>query len=48
VESGDYPDGFIVDVFQDGYQFHGRVLRPAIVKVAVHPGGSPDFAPEGN
>lgn len=48
VESREYPDGFIVDVFQDGYQFHGRVLRPAIVKVAVHPGGSPDAGIEGN
>lgn len=48
VESAEYPDGLIVDVFQDGYQFHGRVLRPAIVKVAVHPGGDPDTATEGN
>ena len=39
VESRDLPDGFIVDVFQDGYIFHGRVLRPAIVRVAIHPGG---------
>jgi molecular chaperone GrpE len=37
VESGDNPDGFIVAVFQDGYTFHGRVLRPAIVRVSVHP-----------
>ena len=26
VESKDFPDGFIVDVFQDGYIFHGREL----------------------
>lgn len=37
LESIEYPDGFIVDVLQDGYIFHGRVLRPAIVRVAVHP-----------
>jgi molecular chaperone GrpE len=37
VESRDFPDGSIVDVLQDGYLFHGRVLRPAIVRVAVHP-----------
>lgn len=37
LESLEYPDGFIVDVLQDGYIFHGRVLRPAIVRVAVHP-----------
>jgi molecular chaperone GrpE len=36
-ESNEHPDGFILDVFQDGYSFHGRVLRPAIVRVVVHP-----------
>ncbi len=36
VESNDSPDGYIVDVFQDGYLFHGRVLRPAIVRVVVN------------
>jgi molecular chaperone GrpE len=47
VESRELPDGFIVDVFQDGYVFHGRVLRPAIVRVAIHPGGdSGSPAPE--
>ena len=38
-ESTEHPDGFILDVFQDGYLFHGRVLRPAIVRVVVHPAG---------
>ena len=37
VESEEFPDGSVVDVFQDGYLFHGRVVRPAIVRVAVHP-----------
>ena len=37
VETQDYPDGMVVGAFQDGYMFHGRVLRPAIVRVAVHP-----------
>jgi molecular chaperone GrpE len=41
VESHELPDGFIVDVFQDGYIFHGRVLRPAIVRVAIDPGSRP-------
>ena len=36
VESTEFPDGQIVDVFQDGYLFHGRVLRPAIVRVVVN------------
>jgi molecular chaperone GrpE len=37
-ESNDDPDGLILHVFQDGYMFHGRVLRPAIVRVVVHSG----------
>lgn len=43
LETEDYPDGSVVSVFQDGYLFHGRVLRPAIVRVAVNPkeGGKP-------
>jgi molecular chaperone GrpE len=40
VESMESPDGSVVAVFQDGYLFHGRVLRPAIVRVAVHPTGA--------
>jgi len=36
-ESNEHPDGFILHVFQDGYTFHGRVIRPAIVRVVVHP-----------
>lgn len=30
-------DGTVLQVFQPGYVFHGRVLRPAMVRVAVHP-----------
>jgi molecular chaperone GrpE len=37
-ESDEYPDGYILHVFQDGYMFHGRVLRPAIVRVVVNSG----------
>jgi molecular chaperone GrpE len=33
-------DGTILEVFQPGYVFHGRVLRPAMVRVAVHPAGA--------
>jgi len=36
-ETADYEDGTILQVFQPGYLFHGRVLRPAMVRVAVHP-----------
>lgn len=37
VETNEYADGTIVQVFQPGYAFHGRVLRAAMVRVAVHP-----------
>ena len=40
VESTEYPDGAIVEVLQDGYVYHGRVLRPSIVRVAIHPAGA--------
>jgi molecular chaperone GrpE len=36
-ETIDHADGTILQVFQPGYVFHGRVLRPAMVRVAVHP-----------
>jgi molecular chaperone GrpE len=36
-ETKDHEDGTILQVFQPGYVFHGRILRPAMVRVAVHP-----------
>jgi molecular chaperone GrpE len=36
-ETSEHPDGTILQVFQPGYVFHGRVLRPAMVRVAVRP-----------
>jgi molecular chaperone GrpE len=36
-ETAEHKDGTILQVFQPGYVFHGRVLRPAMVRVAVHP-----------
>jgi molecular chaperone GrpE len=36
-ETTEHKDGTILQVFQPGYLFHGRVLRPAMVGVAVHP-----------
>ena len=45
VETQDYPDGAVVEVLQDGYIFHGRVLRPSIVRVAVHTGGASEDRP---
>lgn len=35
-ETTEHEDGTIVQVFQPGYVFNGRVLRPAMVRVAVH------------
>jgi molecular chaperone GrpE len=42
LESDEYPDGSVVAVFQDGYLFNGKVLRPAIVRVAVNSGDGAD------
>ena len=36
-ESAEHEEGTILEVFQPGYMFHGRVLRPAMVRVAVRP-----------
>jgi molecular chaperone GrpE len=39
-ETKDHADGTVLEVYQPGYMFHGRVLRPAMVRVAVHPGSA--------
>lgn len=36
-ETTEHEDGTVVQVFQPGYVYHGRVLRPAMVSVAVQP-----------
>jgi molecular chaperone GrpE len=36
VESRDTADGTILGEFQRGYNFKGKLLRPSMVKVAVH------------
>lgn len=40
VETTAYPEGSVLEVLQDGYLFHGRVLRPSIVRVAASPSGA--------
>jgi molecular chaperone GrpE len=35
-ETDEAEDGTILQVYQPGYVFHGRVLRPAMVRVAVN------------
>ena len=37
LETRDHPDGTVIEVLQQGYRFHDRVLRPSAVRVAVHP-----------
>jgi molecular chaperone GrpE len=36
VESGEHADGTVIGELQPGYVFHGRVLRPAMVRVVTH------------
>jgi molecular chaperone GrpE len=43
-ETTEHADGIILEVFQPAYVFHGRVLRPAMVRVAVHTGGASNRA----
>ena len=38
VETEDAPDHTVLEEYQRGYNFKGRLLRPAMVKVAVEPG----------
>ena len=38
VESSEAADHTVLDEYQRGYNFKGRLLRPAMVKVAVEPG----------
>ncbi len=35
-DTSDYPDGQVMAVLQKGYQLHDKVLRPAMVKIAVN------------
>ncbi len=39
-ESGDQPDGTILQELQRGYQYKGKLLRPSMVKVAVGSAGT--------
>jgi len=42
VESSEHEDGVVIDEMQAGYRFRDRVLRPAMVRVAVHAAGKPE------
>jgi molecular chaperone GrpE len=37
VETTEHEDQTVVEQWQRGYRFRGRLLRPAMVKVAVRP-----------
>jgi molecular chaperone GrpE len=37
VQSKDWPDQTVLEEYQSGYNFKGKLLRPAMVKVAVKP-----------
>lgn len=39
-ETSAQPDGTVLEVYQPGYVYHGRVLRPAMVRVAVQAAGA--------
>lgn len=41
VESDEHPDGTVLEVLQDGFIYHGRVIRPSIVRVS-HNAGQPE------
>lgn len=41
VESGEHPDGTVIEQLQSGYKLHHKVLRPAMVRVAVRPASKP-------
>jgi molecular chaperone GrpE len=42
VESNEHPEGTVLEVLQDGFLFHGRVVRPSIVRVSFSAGHSED------
>ena len=45
-ETDEVEDNWVLEVFQRGYRFHGSLLRPAKVKVAVAIGAEPESSEE--
>lgn len=41
IDSDDYADGTVIGVLQAGYMFHGKVLRPAMVRVTANSSPAP-------
>jgi len=48
VETGEYDDGTVVEVFQKGYWLNDRILRPAMVTVAKRPADETKEKPQGD
>jgi molecular chaperone GrpE len=40
VQTTEHPDNTVIDVLQRGYMLNGRVVQPAVVRVAVNPGAA--------
>ena len=45
VETGDVPENKVVQVFQDGYRYHEKILRHAKVGVSKKPSSTPECEP---
>jgi molecular chaperone GrpE len=48
VETADYDDNTVVEVFQKGYWLNDRILRPAMVTVAKRPASGTNEEPQGD
>jgi molecular chaperone GrpE len=46
IESGQHPEGHVVEQFQRGYKLAGRLLRPARVIVSKSPSAQSDSSPK--
>jgi len=46
VETDDVEEYTVLEVLESGYKFHGKVLKPAKVKVAVRPRKKDEESPD--
>ncbi len=47
VETSEHADNTVLEVLQRGYMLNGRVVQPAVVRVAVNPEAAPQETAEG-
>ena len=45
IETKEHPEGKIIEVIQRGYTLNGKLIQPALVKVAVSPRKKEEMAP---